>query len=125
MQLPPDDEIVMVAGSPPIRAKKARYFEDRRFVDRVVPPPEPRKGDPVRQHDPWSSLPTIEADTPAGASTPLTNADEAKTADPSREFEMMLNDEPEKAARQRQALRKQMGQVARQASMDRNDDIDL
>ena len=48
-----------------------------------------------------------------------------KTADPSREFEMMLNDEPEKAARQRQALRKQMGQVARQASMDRNDDIDL
>ena len=29
MQLPPDDEIVMVAGVPPIRAKKARYFEDR------------------------------------------------------------------------------------------------
>jgi type IV secretory pathway TraG/TraD family ATPase VirD4 len=31
MQLPPDDEIVMVAGVPPIRAKKARYFEDPRF----------------------------------------------------------------------------------------------
>ena len=29
MQLPPTDEIVMVAGAPPIRAKKARYFEDR------------------------------------------------------------------------------------------------
>ena len=28
MQLPPTDEIVMVAGTPPIRAKKARYFED-------------------------------------------------------------------------------------------------
>ncbi len=26
MQLPPDDEIVMVAGTAPIRAKKARYF---------------------------------------------------------------------------------------------------
>ena len=38
---------------------------------------------------------------------------------------MMLEDEPEEAARQRQALRKQMGQVARQASMDRNDGIDL
>ena len=31
MQLPPDDEIVMVAGVPPIRAKKARYFEDWRL----------------------------------------------------------------------------------------------
>ena len=48
-----------------------------------------------------------------------------KTAEPAREFEMMLDDEPEEAARQRQALRKQMGQVARQASMDRNDGIDL
>ncbi|MBC7140348.1 MAG: type IV secretory system conjugative DNA transfer family protein, partial [Defluviimonas sp.] len=132
MQMPPDDEIVMVAGSPPIRAKKARYFEDSRFVDRVGAPPEPRKGDPVRQHDPWSSLPTIEADTPVGASTPLTNADEAnaglrrepdlpehvaaapeKTAEPASEFEMMLEDEPEEAARQRQALRKQMGQPGR------------
>ena len=28
MQLPPDDEIVMVAGVHPIRAKKARYFQD-------------------------------------------------------------------------------------------------
>jgi type IV secretion system protein VirD4 len=31
MQLPPDeiDEIVMIAGRPPIRAKKARYSADR------------------------------------------------------------------------------------------------
>ncbi|MGE0774121.1 MAG: conjugal transfer protein TraG, partial [Sphingomonadaceae bacterium] len=29
MQLPPDDEIVMIAGVPPVRAKKARYFTDR------------------------------------------------------------------------------------------------
>ena len=28
MQLPPDDELVLVSGVPPIRAKKARYFED-------------------------------------------------------------------------------------------------
>ena len=77
MQLPPDDEIVMVAGSPPIRAKKARYFEDRRFVDRVVAPPEPEQGTPMMQDDPWSSLPAIEADTPTGASVPSTNADEA------------------------------------------------
>jgi type IV secretory pathway TraG/TraD family ATPase VirD4 len=30
MQLPLPDEIVMVAGTPPIRATKARYHEDKR-----------------------------------------------------------------------------------------------
>ena len=40
MQLPPADEIVMVAGTPPIRAKKARYFEDKRLIERVLPPPK-------------------------------------------------------------------------------------
>ncbi len=36
MQLPPDDEIVMVAGAPPVRAKKLRYYQDRNFIDRVL-----------------------------------------------------------------------------------------
>ncbi len=39
MQLPPSDEIVLVSGLPPIRAKKARYFEDRRLTTRILPPP--------------------------------------------------------------------------------------
>ena len=38
MQLPADDEIVMVAGAPPIRAKKLRYYEDRNFTGRVLEP---------------------------------------------------------------------------------------
>ncbi len=29
MQLPSDDELVLVSGCHPIRAKKARYYEDR------------------------------------------------------------------------------------------------
>ena len=37
MQLPPSDEIVMIAGTPPIRAKKARYYEDPRFRERFLP----------------------------------------------------------------------------------------
>ena len=45
--------------------------------------------------------------------------------EPAREFEMMLDEEPEETARQRQALRRQMGRVARQATLDRNDGIDL
>ena len=28
MQLPPDDELVLVSGCHPIRAKKVRYYED-------------------------------------------------------------------------------------------------
>ena len=39
MQLPAGDELVMVSGQPPIRAKKLRYFKDRNFTDRVTAPP--------------------------------------------------------------------------------------
>ena len=46
MQLPVDDEIVMLAGLHPIRAKKARYFKDQRLTARVLPPPECRKAGP-------------------------------------------------------------------------------
>ena len=37
MQLPATDEIVMVAGAPPIRARKLPYFEDGNFTARVLP----------------------------------------------------------------------------------------
>ena len=37
MQMPPTDEVVMVSGTPPILAKKLRYFEDRNFTGRVLP----------------------------------------------------------------------------------------
>ena len=39
MQLPPSDELVLVSGVPPIRARKARYYEDIRLAERVLPPP--------------------------------------------------------------------------------------
>jgi type IV secretion system protein VirD4 len=56
MQLPPADEIVMVAGTPPIRAKKARYYEDARFKERILPPPTLTAPKQVRPDD-WTSLP--------------------------------------------------------------------
>ena len=59
MQLPPDDELVLVSGVPPIRAKKAKYFEDPRLTERVLPPP--KLGPPDREDsaptDDWSRLP--------------------------------------------------------------------
>jgi len=39
MQLPPTDELVLVAGHPPVRACKLRYYEDRAFQARILPPP--------------------------------------------------------------------------------------
>jgi type IV secretion system protein VirD4 len=39
MQLAPTDELVLVAGTPPIRARKLRYYEDANFKVRVLPPP--------------------------------------------------------------------------------------
>lgn len=57
MQLPPDDEIVMLAGLHPIRAKKARYFKDRRLSSRILPPPAVTKAeaDPVNSGD-WAEM---------------------------------------------------------------------
>ena len=39
MQLPPSDELVLVSGLAPIRAKKLRYFEDQNFICRLAPAP--------------------------------------------------------------------------------------
>src|SRR3546814_6204664 len=55
-QLPPADETGMLAGTPPIRAKKARYYEDRRFQERIISPPNWVKPATARPDD-WSTLP--------------------------------------------------------------------
>ncbi|HXI87734.1 MAG TPA: conjugal transfer protein TraG, partial [Parvularculaceae bacterium] len=61
MQLPADEEIVMVSGQPPIRATKLRYFEDANFTSRVRPPPAlaadgPYGDRPPCRADDWSGL---------------------------------------------------------------------
>ena len=60
MQLAPDDEVVMVSGHAPIRAKKIRYYEDRNFSDRVKPAPILTHGlyvdAPPARPDDWSAL---------------------------------------------------------------------
>ena len=60
MQLPTDDEIVMVSGHPPIRAKKIRYYQDPNFTRRILPPPLLTSGGyvdvPPSRTDDWSGL---------------------------------------------------------------------
>lgn len=140
MQLPPDDEIVMVAGTAPIRAKKARYFTDMRLNERILPPPDPVEAPVSPQTDGWSAIQprhpdaTLQAKAEDEANAGLRREPELPEhvaiapetpPEPAKEFEMMLDEEPEDTARQRQVLRRQMGQVARQATLDRNDGIEL
>jgi type IV secretion system protein VirD4 len=60
MQLPPDDAVVMVSGHPPIKARKLRYYQDRNFAHRVLPPPRLALGAyvdrPAARPDDWSDL---------------------------------------------------------------------
>ena len=39
MQLPAPDQLLLVSGLPPVRARKLRYYEDRNFTRRRLPPP--------------------------------------------------------------------------------------
>ncbi|MEA3264680.1 MAG: conjugal transfer protein TraG [Pseudomonadota bacterium] len=58
MQLPPDDEIVMVSGHPPVRAKKIRFYADPNFTGRQLPAPALADGAyadaPPARGDDWS-----------------------------------------------------------------------
>lgn len=61
MQLPAEDELVLVSGMAPICAKKLRYYEDRNFRARIAPPPVlPADTDypdlPKGRPDDWSGL---------------------------------------------------------------------
>ena len=74
MQLPPDDELVLVSGCPPVRANKARYYEDRRLKERVLPPPQPEH--PIAQlaaPDDWTGLPAPPSTKPRSASRKQNN----------------------------------------------------
>ena len=146
MQLPPDDELVLVSGCPPIRAKKARYFEDRRLTERVFAPPKPQenKPDDVTTSDDWTRLPvplavTAEpsakvtappSDDPANAGIrrepELRAPEEVAPAPikPTTEFTFAEENSDDEVARA-SILRRQARSLARQAAMDPNDGLGL
>lgn len=145
MQLPPTDEIVMVAGTPPIRAKKARYFEDARFQERLLPPPDlaaVSAAAPPAPSDDWTSRVVASATKPAtnaaaGAEGDPDNAGirrepelpeheeiVAPPPSPAQEFEL-LDEEPDVDAAKASTMRQRMRMIARQASMNPDDGIEL
>ncbi len=142
MQLPATEEIVMIAGTPPIRAKKARYFEDRRLQERILPPPALTAPKQARPDD-WTTLPVpprprIAQPKPAPESDDddPTESERRRQPELSRvkpvekkeaienEFEIGMNDDDDDAARNSRMNRLMQG-VARQASLDPGDGMDL
>ena len=143
MQLPPADEIVMLAGTPPIRAKKARYFEDKRLIERVLPPPTLASKPAPSKPDNWSALAPQKPS--AALLAEIEKAEDAANGGVRREPELpdhvaivrettnataheefaVIDDESEDAARQARVLRQQMRGLARQASLDPADGLEL
>ncbi len=144
MQLPPTDEIVMAAGVHPIRAKKARYYEDRRFIERVLPAPDPVRSGRTQRKDGWSDLEPKHPDAVLLAAIEKAEdaansglrrepelpdhvaiAKETSEPTPAEEFTIVLDDAPEDAARQGRILRRQLRGIARAVALDPNDGIDM
>ncbi|MGY3155925.1 type IV secretion system protein VirD4 [Bradyrhizobium elkanii] len=142
MQLPPSDEIVMMSGLRPIRAKKARYYEDARFQERIIAPPTLTKPNGGRLDD-WSSRPLPPRPSALQAPTDgQTDDEDPKTADRRRqpeldrdtvenkeplenEFASDLVDELDEDVPRIRRMNDMMQGVARQASLDPGDDLGL
>jgi type IV secretion system protein VirD4 len=145
MQLPPADEIVMVAGTPPIRAKNARYYEDARFKERILTPPMLVVSKDGRADD-WTKLPLPTRPHLAEAKSIVDGQDDDPTASERRhqpelnrvkptekkppienEFEIDAgrDDEMEDTATRNSRLNRLMQGVARQVTLDPNDGMEL
>ena len=143
MQLPPADEIVMVAGISPIRAKKVRYYQDPRFQDRILPPPT--KAAPVEvEQDEWSTLPlpprpTLHANGSGSADDEEDTTDSERRRQPElgraqpvekkepieNEFEIDPFDDDQEEAARNSRMSRTMQRVARQVSLDTKDGMEL
>lgn len=148
MQLPATDELVLVSGCPPIRARKVRYYEDRQLTERLLPPPVPERPSASSvTSDDWSAkaVPPV----PTGSAEPTGGLQEGQTVEdpanggirrepelaehediapepttPSPEFEFAEDEADDDAVRARR-LRAAARGLARQAAMDPGDGIDL
>ncbi len=142
MQLPHDDELVLVSGCHPIRAKKARYYEDRQLQARILPPP-PAAGTSVDGNankpipaakDDWLGAVVTSSSTdtedPANAGIrrepELPEHEDIITAPrkPAQEFDLP-DDEADDDARRLRVLQRQVRATARQVSLDPADDMGL
>ena len=126
-----------------IKAKKARYFEDARFRERLFPPPTlTHPADP--RADDWTSLP-IPAPPERAKDAEAGDTDDEDPTDSERrlqpelnrvkpvekkkpienEFEVGLGDDIDEEAVQNRRMVRHVQTIARQISRDPNDGMDL
>jgi type IV secretion system protein VirD4 len=141
MQLPSTDELVLVSGCHPIRAQKARYFEDPQLQARIMTPPAtsdtpdtPQAANPAQHQDdnPWTTM-IVAASSPAEdpdnagirREPELPKQEEVvpERRKPMEEFE--LADDERDASQDLQALQRRTRRLARQVALDPGDGMDL
>jgi ParB-like chromosome segregation protein Spo0J len=136
MQLPPDEEVVQVSGVPPIRARKVRYYLDRRLAERVESPPAIRtRFAPADAGNDWIEVAAAEVGANASPVTPVDEGGHRIEPElggmdpaPARPSEPQMNldldgegDEVQQAAE----VQRRFKTVARQAALDPDDGIAL
>jgi type IV secretion system protein VirD4 len=104
LQLPADAALVLVSGTPPIRARKLAYYRDRNFTARCLPPPalvradQPASNDwsgrmraaDARLEQPWSDLVSTAGRTPE-LTPPQERAQEV--SDAQADLDLLLDDD--------------------------------
>lgn len=147
MQLPPSDELVLASGTAPIRARKARYFEDRELKARLLPPPitapndgltamrTPGREPPERE---WADI--IEGPPSSEPPPKYRPPEDRANSGARREPELPSHEEvatpPTKAAQEfepplrapaptRRNIQRRFTDMARQASLDLDDDMSM
>ena len=143
MQLPHDDELVLVSGCHPIRAKKARYFEDPQMKARILPPPTAASSKPppgpvspaTPQGGDWSNAvvpPSSASETEDPANAGIRREPELpeheeivpEVRKPVQEFEPM-DDEPDDEVQRQRIMQRNFGTATRQTPLDRADDLGM
>jgi type IV secretion system protein VirD4 len=143
MQLPADDELVLVSGCAPIRAKKARYFDDAEMLARILQPPTPMRSkslpstedSPTSYEGDWTGqIVGARSEAAAGDSAnagirrepELPQHEEIVTErkEPVLEFDPG-DDEADDEVQRRRLMRRMFGTVARQVSLDPGDDMQM
>jgi type IV secretion system protein VirD4 len=145
MQLPDTDEIVMLAGAHPVRAKKVRYYADPRLAGRVLAPPMTTRPIETGQTSDWADCLASSSGCDASEESMLIPDDDSaeggirrepevpehedivRTPQPFRNeftFDQRSEDDEDTAARSRR-LNRPMLDNARRAALDPKDGIYL
>jgi type IV secretion system protein VirD4 len=142
MQLPHDDELVLVSGCQPIRAKKARYYEDTELKSRILPPPTLSRRDFPPGTEGLQTTPELDWTDAIVAMPAAASVEDPANAGIRREPELPEHEEiapePRKAINEfeieedsddepqrRRMMQRTMGAVARQISLDAADDMQM